>query len=604
MATMFMAQPWHQGEHKMHQLMKVPENDNPTTGALTQQAAFMLQRAPLLALGTLDAESRPWTTLWGGESGFSRPLGGDMVGIRADVDMEFDPVVESLVAKERRANGDIVKSEGKGAMVGGLTIDLMTRKRVKIYGRMVAGAVSEPEDDSMGIGDMQLVCKVEQSLGNCPKYLNKKDIRPAPARPKLLSKSPVLSAEGRSIIEKADLFFISSSNSNDDMDTNHRGGPPGFVRIISNNEDGAEIIYPEYSGNRLYQTLGNLMVTPLAGIVVPDFDTGDVLYITGVTTVLIGKDAAELLPHSNLAVKIKVTEARFVSQGLPFRGIPDELSPYNPSVRLLPSEGNIASKLKAEENTTKLVERTELTPTISRYKFAVTNPVPYKAGQWVAMDFSEELDIGYSHMRDDDPASLNDDFIRTFTVSSPPLGTEAKPHDEFEITVRKHGPVTTFLSRSRARSGLEVALKGFGGDFVIEMPESAEIVPFIAGGVGITPVLGQLPSLDLKRFMLFWIIKAEDVDFVLDVLAKHDGLAERTTVYFTGADIHELEKAQKEKIEKVRDMGATVEVRRPGKGDFEEIEAEKWYLCAGLPLRDRLIEWLHGKTVVFESFDY
>jgi ferredoxin-NADP reductase len=604
MATIFMAHPWHQGEQKMHQLMKVPEYDNPTTAALTPQAAFMFQRAPLLAIGALDAQSRPWTSLWGGETGFSRPLGGDMVGIRADVDTEFDPVVECLVSKEKRAKGEIVKSEGQGAMVGGLTIDLMTRKRVKIYGRMVAGAVSPTEVEGLGIGDMQLVCKVEQSLGNCPKYLNKRDIRPAPARPRLISKSPQLSAEGQALIGKADMFFISSSNSNNDMDTNHRGGPPGFVRIISNEETGAEIIYPEYSGNRLYQTLGNLMITPLAGMVFPDYDTGDVLYLTGVTTVLIGKDAADLLPHSNLAVKIKITEARFVSQGLPFRGIPDELSPYNPSVRLLPSEGNIASKLNAVKNTAHLVERTEITPTISRYKFTMTNPTSYKPGQWVAMDFSEELDIGYSHMRDDDPTSLNDDFIRTFTVSSPPQGTETKPQVDFEITLRKHGPVTTFLSRTSARSGLEVPLRGFGGDFIIETPESATIVPFIAGGVGITPVLGQLASLDMSKFMLFWIIKVEDAAFVLDVLKRNTDLAERTAVFFTGTEIQKLEEAQKAQIEEIKAMGANVEIRRPIKEDFEAIEADKWNLCAGLPLRNRLLEWLKGKTVLYESFDY
>jgi NAD(P)H-flavin reductase/predicted pyridoxine 5'-phosphate oxidase superfamily flavin-nucleotide-binding protein len=604
MATIFMAQPWHQGEQKMHQLMKVPEYDNPTTAALTPQAAFMLQRAPLLAIGTLDAQSRPWTSLWGGETGFSRPLGGDMVGIRADVDTEFDPVVDSLVSKEKRASGDIIKSEGQGAMVGGLTIDLMSRKRVKIYGRMVAGAVSSPEDEGMGIGDMQLVCKVEQSLGNCPKYLNKRDIRPAPARPRLISKSPKLSTEGQALIEKADMFFISSSNSNNDMDTNHRGGPAGFVRTISNDEAGAEIIYPEYSGNRLYQTLGNLMVTPLAGIVFPDFDTGDVLYITGVTTVLIGKDAANFLPHSNLAVKIKITEARFVSQGLPFRGIPDELSPYNPSVRLLPSEGNIAAKLNAVQNTASLVERTEITPTISRYRFTMTHPTSYKPGQWVAMDFSDELDIGYSHMRDDDPTSLNDDFVRTFTVSNPPLGTETKSQAEFEITIRKHGPVTTLLSRTNARSDLEVPLRGFGGDFVIETPESAADVPFIAGGVGITPVLGQLTSLNLNKLMLFWIIKTEDAGFVLDVLRKHKDLAKRTTVFFTGTENPNLKETQKADIERIKAMGANTEVRRPVKEDFDVVHADKWYLCAGLPLRSRLLEWLKGKTVLYESFDY
>jgi hypothetical protein len=167
MATIFMAHPWHDGEEKMHHLMNVPSHDNPTTYALTPQAAYMLQRAPLLAVGAVDSESRPWTTLLGGESGFSRPLGGNIVGVRANVDPEFDPVVEILVPKDRRGEGEVVKSEGEGRLVGGLTIDLMTRKRVKIAGRMVAGAVSvgDTEDGGLGVGEMQLVCKIDQSLG-------------------------------------------------------------------------------------------------------------------------------------------------------------------------------------------------------------------------------------------------------------------------------------------------------------------------------------------------------------------------------------------------------------------------------------------------------
>jgi hypothetical protein len=63
--------PWNEGEEKMHRLLRVPPQDNPTSAMLTPQASFMFQRAPLLALGTLDAQSRPWATLWGGEPGFS-----------------------------------------------------------------------------------------------------------------------------------------------------------------------------------------------------------------------------------------------------------------------------------------------------------------------------------------------------------------------------------------------------------------------------------------------------------------------------------------------------------------------------------------------------
>lgn len=439
-------------------------------------------------------------------------------------------------------------------------------------------------------------------LGNYPKYLNHKDIRPAPAHPELLSTSLTLTSEGIALLAKADLFFISSSQENKDMDANHRGGPPGFVRVVSNNEDGAEIIYPEYSGNRLYQTLGNLVVTPRAGLVIPDFETGDVLYLNGDTEVLVGKDAEAMLPRSNLAVKIKITGARFVKQGLPFRGIPGEYSPYNPAVRTLPSEGSIAAQIKKTDNTVRLLERNKLTPTISRYRFAMTNPVPYKAGQWVALDFSEDLDIGYSHMRDDDPKSLNDDFIRTFTVSSPPLGTESKPQGEFEMIIRQSGPVTTFLSKQNPRSALEVPLRGFGGDFVIETPKSGGIVPFIAGGVGVTPLLGQLSSIDLRKLRLYWTIGIADIDLVLDIFGKHETLGANSSISFTGEYIPTRQ--QEPKIQAVRHHGATVHFRRLERSDFNDMEAEKWYICAGLSLRAQLLDWLQGKTVVYENFDY
>jgi hypothetical protein len=210
-----------------------------------------------------------------------------------------------------------------------------------------------------------------------------------------------LPKEAIELLEKADLFFMSTANGNIDMDSNHRGGPPGFVRVISNLDDGAEIIYPEYSGNRLYQSLGNIFNNPKIGLVVPDFEQGDVLYLTGAATILVGKDASNILPHSNLAIKIKIAEARYVSQGLPFRGIEGERSPYNPSLRLLSSEGSLLSKLKGSGGIkATLVENQTITRTISRYRFKASQQVQYKPGQWVALDFSEELDMGWSHMND------------------------------------------------------------------------------------------------------------------------------------------------------------------------------------------------------------
>ena len=151
---------WHTGEQEMHKLLLVPAQDNPTQPYLTPQASNTLIRSPLIALGTLDEEGRPWTTVWGGEAGFSRAIAQGIIGVRTTVDREYDPVLKVLLGD--KADGEVVQVQGTGKMVSGLTINLETRKRVKLYGRMVAGALAATEE---GIGEVQLVVKIEQSLG-------------------------------------------------------------------------------------------------------------------------------------------------------------------------------------------------------------------------------------------------------------------------------------------------------------------------------------------------------------------------------------------------------------------------------------------------------
>src|SRR5207247_1851176 len=249
--------------------------------------------------------------------------------------------------------------------------------------------------------------------GNCPKYMNRKHIVPAISDPKLVSDSPQLSPEALGLLERADAFFLSSSHENSSMDTNIRGGPRGFVRVLSNDPSGSVLVYPEYSGNRLYQTLGNLQITPFAGYCFPDFETGDVLYLTGKTEVLIGKEAAALLPRSNLAVKVTVTAARYVEKGLAFRGEAGEPSPYNPAVRYLVTEKVNPTAQGSDSTSTMatLIRKEVITPSINRFRFKVSDPATsgkWTPGQYVTLSFADELDMGYSHMRDDDPTSLND----------------------------------------------------------------------------------------------------------------------------------------------------------------------------------------------------
>jgi predicted pyridoxine 5'-phosphate oxidase superfamily flavin-nucleotide-binding protein len=154
------ATQWHAGEEEMHRMLRVPQMDNPTQPYLSPHAASILTSSPLIALGTLDSEGRPWTTLWGGEPSFSRPIAPSIIGLRTTVDRLHDPVLQTLLGD--KADGEVVQVQGVGKMVGGLAINLQTRRRVKLYGRMVAGALAATEE---GVGEVQLVVKIEQSLG-------------------------------------------------------------------------------------------------------------------------------------------------------------------------------------------------------------------------------------------------------------------------------------------------------------------------------------------------------------------------------------------------------------------------------------------------------
>jgi len=464
------------------------------------------------------------------------------------------------------------------------------------------------------------------------------------------------------------------------MDTNHRGGPPGFVRVrYDPTTSSHELLYPEYSGNRLYQTLGNLQTTPYAGIVIPNFITGDVLYITGTASIHIGKDASALLPRSNVVVKVRLTDHKFVKHGLPFKAsnttsTDEGRSPYNPRLRLLSEEQPRKDSPDGFETrqTATLLSQTPLTPTISRFSFSLSNPsstssTTWKPGQYIMLDFSSELNEGYSHMRDDDPRSINDDFIRSFTISSPPPSspplTTSNPNQPatasraaesrgstFELTLRKiaNGPVTTHLfrhgtsTRAATTSPLEIPILGFSGSFGFDVAKArataeatqssdeadaeadaeAKLV-YICSGVGITPLLAQIPELDssanmsLSRLLIFWTVHADDVPFVIDTLTRTPMLTHPTPtrnatpqlkIFITGTP-----STANTPLQKLADQGAQILPRRFTEADFAMLRHQQQSkddgkhqvcVCANPKLTAVLREWLQKLDVEIESEDF
>ncbi|KAF5585910.1 oxidoreductase FAD-binding protein [Fusarium pseudocircinatum] len=607
---------WHEGELAVQKQLKVPTRGNPTFPGLAPQYGMRVMQSPLVALGTLDSEGRPWATVWGGDRGFARPVAEGVLAFNSSVDTRHDPVFRALwdgIDDEGVKEGAINRPNGgEGKGMAGLSIDLETRDRVKLVGNMIAGATVEEGKA------VQMAMAVTESLGNCPKYLNKKDIVPNEMAPELVSDKLPLPQEALDLVAAADMFFLSSTNGVT-MDTNHRGGSPGFMRIIKNEKDGLDLIYPEcefyiplfmnkanevsVSGNRLYQTLGNFRVNPLFGIAIPDYNTANVLYATGSASILVGDEASSYLVRTKLAVKISITAAKFVKSGLPFRGALGEYSPYNPPVRHLLSEHD-AHIAEASSNgiTASLTKREVLTPSIDRYTFELSSTKPinaWHAGQYITLDFEQEVSSGYSHMADHDPQSINDDYVRTFTVSSSPENNK-----EVQITTRKHGPVTSFLRKHNPRVPLEIPVIGFGGEegFRIPLEPKGPQSVFIAAGVGITPVLAQAPAVLQHKapFVLLWTLRYEDLPLASDTFSRIPGLSNVTTLFVTGQPDKEnlLEDAER--------AGTRVVKRRIGADDVERFKGQnaRFFLCTAPALLAALEGWLLGEKVVWEDFGY
>ncbi|MFC5141527.1 pyridoxamine 5'-phosphate oxidase family protein [Actinomycetospora rhizophila] len=216
-------------------------------------AADFLLRRRLLVLGAADRDGRVWATTLQGPEGFVSAVGPSTVRVTADVPAT-DPLAEAL----------------RGTVeVGTLAIDLATRKRLRVNGRW------RPVDGGAEI-------EVAQAYGNCPKYIQARAVleeAPAGGGP-VATRGTALSAAQAELVAGADTFFVATAAAGG-ADVSHRGGAPGVVRVVSP----TELTWPDYVGNAMMMTAGNLSLQPAAGLLFPDWRTGATLQLTGTAEV-------------------------------------------------------------------------------------------------------------------------------------------------------------------------------------------------------------------------------------------------------------------------------------------------------------------------------
>lgn len=216
-------------------------------------AGFLADRT-FLVITARDAAGRLWTSPLVGPAGFLEVRSESTVAVHAAIPA-----------------GDPLHGLGAGQKVGMTAIEFVTRRRVRINGILVESRAGH------------LLVEVEQAYGNCPKYIQQRTLAPDSlhlADRDRTRRGIALEPEDVELIRAADTFFLGTDNPERGADASHRGGPPGFVRA-----DQFGLWWPDYEGNNLFNSFGNLAVNPEAALLFFDFLTGRTLHLSGTTEI-------------------------------------------------------------------------------------------------------------------------------------------------------------------------------------------------------------------------------------------------------------------------------------------------------------------------------
>ncbi|XXN62659.1 FAD-binding oxidoreductase [Enterobacter ludwigii] len=446
---------WHQGEVALQQQAGVAERmaevgQRVIRDHMPDQHRDFYAQLPFIVAGSVDAHGDAWVTLLEGQPGFM-----------------FSPNATTLDIEAHPHQGDpAAAGMHDGAPVGLLGIELHTRRRNRMNGVLHA------------IGGGFRV-EVEQSFGNCPRYIQLRDFHFAhdPAEPYHGEVETLIALDdaARATLAAADTFYV-ATYAERQVDASHRGGKPGFVRV---SEDGLLTI-PDFNGNLFFNTLGNIHQNGKAGLLFVDYASGDTLQMSGDAEVIL--DSPEIAAFQGAERLWTFRPRRMVRRRAAL------------ALRWLTQADGAAPSSLMTGDWQKADERLQATARASRWR-------PFKVTQVV----DESATIRSFHLMPDDGAGLlphlagqhlpirvqlpdtDKPLMRAYTLS-------VAPSDGFyRISVKREGVVSRYL-HDHLTAGDTLDVRAPAGDFTLDAHASRPAV-LLAAGVGITPLLAMLRHL-------------------------------------------------------------------------------------------------------------
>ncbi|WP_299378139.1 pyridoxamine 5'-phosphate oxidase family protein [uncultured Kiloniella sp.] len=466
--------PFHKGELAVQRRVGVLENVHSyapkfVRNFLPDQHREFYGQLPQIVVGSLDQKGRPWASMVVGQSGFIS-----------------SPDRETLVIDNAPLSGDPLSENVEiGSPLGFLGIEFHTRRRNRLAGK-VRGRTAKNG----------FTVDVDQSFGNCPQYIQAR----TPAydenselevlktlEEKSGKHSEILGKTAKGIIGKSDTFFIATAYYPDNsdhrfgVDVSHRGGKPGFLKVV----DDTTLLFPDFPGNNHFNTFGNIEVYPKAGLLVPDFETGDLLYITGEAEVIWDGPEVQAFADAQRLVQIKVEEVRLVEKSLTKAW---KFESYSPSLNLTGTwkeAEKVLFTLKDRDAWRRYVvaKIEKESKSISSFYLVPEDKkalADYEPGQHLPI----RVDIPNKTL-----TGGKQEVRRTYTISNAFNGR----YYRLSIKREEAGSVSRHL-HDRMKPGDIIEAQGPRGDFYLDR-ESTRPVVLLSGGVGVTPMMAMAEAL-------------------------------------------------------------------------------------------------------------
>ncbi|MFK7966256.1 MAG: pyridoxamine 5'-phosphate oxidase family protein [Burkholderiaceae bacterium] len=294
---------FHEGEIRAQRRIGVESKvgtfaDQAIRSYMSDQHREFFANLPFIVVAAKDHDNRSWVSLLCGEPGFIQSPDAETLTICAALGPD-DALSEALEAD---------------ASIGLLGIMLDARRRNRMNGQIVAN------DDGV------LQVRVGQSFGNCPQYISTRQwltqadrATDTPAR-----RSKSLDSRMQQMIAGADTLFLGTGHLNstvpeaNGMDASHRGGVASFVSIVSKER----LVLPDYAGNKMFNTVGNLLCDPGIGLLFIDFDSGSILQLTGHATIDWESPVLADYPGARRLIHIDIQACVLIENALPIRWQP------------------------------------------------------------------------------------------------------------------------------------------------------------------------------------------------------------------------------------------------------------------------------------------